>query len=85
MALVRIELRAESCHAPVEVVLVEDLIQARVERVGGTARQVVGGDPHRRLLRVALSLAHRHARQCRTRDRSCRAQGDPVITRTMDS
>jgi hypothetical protein len=26
----------------------------------GTARQVLGCDPHRRLLRVPLSFAHRH-------------------------
>ena len=74
-----------SFDAPIKVLLVEDLIQARVEWVGGTARQVLGGDPHRRLLHVPFSFAHRHARQCRTRDRSCRSKCDPFITRTIDS
>jgi len=36
-ALVRVESLAESFNVPIEVVLVEDLIQALVERVGGTA------------------------------------------------
>jgi hypothetical protein len=44
----------------VEVVLVENLIQSRVKRVGGTARQVLGCHPHRGLIRMPLSFAHRH-------------------------
>jgi hypothetical protein len=59
-ALVRIEALAESFDVPVEVVLVEDLIQARVERMCGTARKVLGGQPHRCLLRMPFSFAHRH-------------------------
>ena len=39
----------------------------------GTPRQVLGRHPHRRLLRVPLAFAHRHRRQCSTRDRSCRS------------
>jgi hypothetical protein len=61
-ALVRIELGAQLLDEAVEVVLVKNQIQARVERMRGTPRQVLSGDPHRRLLRVSLSFAHRHAR-----------------------
>ena len=64
-ALVRVEALAEFFDIPVEVVLVEELIQPRVKRMRGTARQVLGGDPHRRLLRTPLSFAHCHRRQCR--------------------
>jgi hypothetical protein len=52
---------------------VEDLIQARVERVCGAARQVLRGHPHRRLRWTPSSFAHRHRRQCSTKDRSCRS------------
>jgi hypothetical protein len=52
--------------------LPEDLIQSRVERMRRTARQVFSRYPDRRLLRVLSSFAHRHRRQCSTRDRSCR-------------
>jgi len=41
--------------------------------MSGTARQVLGRHPHRRLLRVPLSFAHRRRRQCSTRDRSRRS------------
>ena len=44
--------------------LVEDLIQSHVERMRSTARQVLGRQPHRRLLRVSPSFAHRHRPQC---------------------
>jgi ssDNA-binding replication factor A large subunit len=40
--LVRIEPLAQSLDESVEVVLVENPIQSRVERMGGTARQVLG-------------------------------------------
>ena len=56
-----------------EVVLIEDLIQTCVERMGDTARQVLSRHPHRRLLRPPSSFAHRHRRQCKTCDRSCRS------------
>jgi hypothetical protein len=59
-ALVGIEPFAQTLDELVEVVLVENLIQSRVERMGGTPWQVLGRDPHRRLLRVPLSFAHRH-------------------------
>jgi hypothetical protein len=72
-AVVRVESLAQAFDIPVEIVLVEDLIQSRVERMGSTAWQVLGHHPHRRLLRVPPSFAHRHRRQCRTRDRSCRS------------
>jgi hypothetical protein len=54
-------------------VLVEDLIQPRIERMRGAPWQVVRRHPHRRLRRVPPSFAHRHRRQCSTRDRSCRS------------
>jgi hypothetical protein len=58
--VIRIEPLAQALDEAVEVVLVEDLIQSRVERMGGAARQVVGC-PHieacfacRRRLRIAI-------------------------------
>ena len=42
VGLVRVEALTQSFDVPVEVVLVTDLIQSRVERMGGTARQVLG-------------------------------------------
>jgi len=45
---------------PIEVMLVEDLVQSGVERMRGAARQALGSCPHRRLVRVPLSFAHRH-------------------------
>ena len=53
----------------VEVVLVEDSIQSRVERMRGAPRQFVGRHPHRRFLRVPSSCARPHRRQVDTRDR----------------
>ena len=73
-AVVRVEPLAEPFDVGVEVVLVENLIQSRVERMGGTARQVLGRHPHRALLRVPPSFAHRHRRQCSTRDPACRSR-----------
>ena len=72
--LVCVESLAESFDVPVEVVLVKDLIQAGVERMGGAAWQILGRDPHRRPLRVPLSFAHRHRRQCGTQAQSCRSK-----------
>ena len=69
-AVVRVESLAQAFDEPVEVVLVEDLIQSRVERMRGTARQILGRHPHRCLLRVPPSFAHRHRRQCSTPNRS---------------
>ena len=50
----------ERLDVAVEVRLIQDLIQSRVERVRGAPRQVSSGHPHRRLLRAAPSFAHRH-------------------------
>jgi hypothetical protein len=58
--LVRIESLTEAFDVPVEVVLVEDLIQSPVERMGCTPRQIFGRHPHRCLLRMSPSFAHRH-------------------------
>jgi hypothetical protein len=55
-ALVRVESLAQTLNESVEVVLIKNLIQSRVERVRGTARQVFGRHPHRRLLRVRFRL-----------------------------
>jgi len=57
----------------VEVMLIEDLIQSRVERMRDAARQVLGRHPHRGLRRVPPSFAHRHGRECSTRYGSCRS------------
>ena len=71
--LLGIELLAESFDVSVEVMLVENLIQPRVERMRGRPRQILGRHPHRGLLRVPPSFAHRHRRQCSTQDRSGRS------------
>ena len=71
--LVGIKRLAESFDVPVEVMLVEDLIQSRVERMRGSLRQVLRRHPHRRLRRVPPSFAHRHRRQCSTQDRMSRS------------
>jgi hypothetical protein len=54
--------RVKSAHrfgVWIEVMVVEDLIQSRVERVRGTARQVLRRYPHRRLSWMQSSFAHR--------------------------
>ena len=60
-ALVRIESLAQSFDISVEVVLIENLIQSRVERMGGTARQVLGRHPHRRLLARRCATDSHHS------------------------
>ena len=55
-ARVGVEALAQPFHIPVEVVLAEDLIQSRLEGMRGTARQVWGRHPHRRLLRMPFRL-----------------------------
>jgi hypothetical protein len=59
-ALVGVESLAESLDEAVEVVLIEDLIQPGIERMRRAPRQVARRHPHRRLLRVSSSFAHRH-------------------------
>jgi hypothetical protein len=59
-AVVRIEALAQAFDAPIEVVLLKKLIQAHIEGMRGTARQVLSGHPHRVVLRVSLPSAHRH-------------------------
>jgi len=45
--------------------------------LSGAPQQVLRGHPHRRLPGTPWSFAHRHRRQCRTRDRSCRSLIQP--------
>ena len=45
-ALIRVESLAESFDVGIEVMLVENLIQSRIERMRGTPRQVLCGHPH---------------------------------------
>src|SRR2546427_9285681 len=71
--VVCVEPLTERLNVSVEARCVEDLIQSCVERMRGAPRQVLRGHPHRGLLRTTPSWAHRHARQCSTRDRSCRS------------
>jgi hypothetical protein len=59
-ALVGVESLAESFDVAIEAVIVEDLIQARIERMRGAPRQIGGRHPYRCLLRVAPSFAHCH-------------------------
>ena len=70
---VGIELRARRLDEAVEVRVVEHAIQLLVKRVARAPRQIRGGHPHVRLPRAAAPFAHRHARKCSTRDRSCRS------------
>ena len=53
-ARLSVESVAQAFDEAVEVVLIEDLIQSNVKRMRGTARQVLGRHPHRRLLRIAF-------------------------------
>ena len=48
-ACVRVESLAESLDVLIEIVSFKDLIQARVERMGGAARQILRGHSQRRL------------------------------------
>jgi hypothetical protein len=59
-AIVRVKALAQPFRVPVEAVLVEYLIEPRVERMRIAAWQALRCDPHRRLLRVPFSFAHRH-------------------------
>ena len=48
---------AEPFDVAIEVMLVEDVVQSRAERMGGRARQVFARHPYRGLLRVPPSFA----------------------------
>ena len=61
-----VESLAQALEVAVEVVLIENLIQSRVEPMRRAPRQILCRHPHRRLLRVPLASAHRHRRQCST-------------------
>ena len=69
----RVEGGAGALDKRIELRLVEDAVHASIKGVRRTARQILRGHPHRRPRRTTPSLAHRHARQCSTRDRSCRS------------
>ena len=70
---VRVERRALRLHKRIEPRVVEHPIQPLVKRVPSALRQIRRGHPHRRLPRSAAACPHRHARECRTQDRSCRS------------
>ena len=70
---VRVERCALRFHERIEPRLVKHPIQPLVKRVPRARRQIRRGHPHRRLPRSAAACPHRHARQCRTQDRSCRS------------
>ena len=70
---VRVERRALRLHKRIEPRVVEHPIQPLVKRVPSALRQIRRGHPHRRLPRSAAACPHRHVRECRTRDRSCRS------------
>jgi hypothetical protein len=57
----------------VELLLVEQGVQASIKWMRGRRRQIGGGDPEIMLTPSLASGAHRHRRQCSTRDRSCRS------------
>jgi hypothetical protein len=52
-----VESLAQAFDVPVEVVLLKDLIQSCVEGMSGAARQILGRQPHRHLLRMSLPFA----------------------------
>ena len=62
---VRIERRARGLDERIEARVIQNLIQARIERMRRTPGQVGGGDPHRPLPGAAPVLAHCHAEKCR--------------------
>ena len=80
--VVRVESLTKRLDVTVEVRFLEDLIQARVERMRSASRQVLCGHPHRSLLRTTPLFAHRHWRQCRTGDRACRSNS--ILTKRSD-
>jgi len=53
---------AQRLDVSIKVGVVENLIQPRVERMRGAARQVLRGHPYRCLRRTTPSFAHRHRR-----------------------
>ena len=63
--LLGVESLAQALDVAVEVVLIENLIQSRVERMRSAPRQILCHYSHRRLLCVQLAFAHRRRRQCR--------------------
>jgi hypothetical protein len=72
-SLVSVESLAESLDELIKMVVVDDSIRARIEPVRGAPRQILCGQPHRRLSKAPWSFAHRHRRQCNRADRSCRS------------
>src|SRR5262249_45053989 len=62
LELVGVKPLAQPFDVPVEIMLIENLIQSRVERMSGAPRQVLGRHPHRSLRRTPSSFAHRHRR-----------------------
>ena len=65
--------RALGLDEGVKAGVVEHLVQPLVERMPRALRQICAGHPHRLLPRSAAAFAHRHGRECSTRDRSCRS------------
>jgi hypothetical protein len=72
-SLVSVESLAGSLDELIKMVVVDDSIRARIEPVRGAPRQILCGQPHRRLSKAPWSFAHRHRRQCNRADRSCRS------------
>ena len=70
---VGVELRALTLDKGVETRLVENTIQAFVERVTPAPRQIRARYPHRRLPRAPAALAHCHGQKCSTQDSACRS------------
>jgi hypothetical protein len=54
--LLGVELLAQALDVGVKVMLIENLIQSRVERMRSAPRQILCRHPHRRLLRVRFRL-----------------------------
>ena len=59
-AVLRVGSFAESLDVSVEVMLLKDLIQSRMERMRSATRQVVRRHPHGCLFRASPSFAHGH-------------------------
>ena len=70
---VGIELGALLLDEGIEARLVENTIQAFIERVARAARQIRTGHPHRPLPPPTAALAHCHEQKCSTSNRPCRS------------
>jgi hypothetical protein len=58
--------RTQPLNVRIKPSFVQNLIQPLIKRMSGRCRQIVGGNPYRRLTPTALSFSHGHARDYTT-------------------